>query len=383
MTNNRLFEVVPPNSAGEESVPESVTALPSQADGHEYIIDPEFESLLPKKTQAQYEALKESIRRDGEIRDALVVWLETRILLDGHNRERIGKEFDFKLPICWKSFASREEAMMWIVKNQLTDRRNLNTFQRVELALKSKPIFTAQAKANQRAAGGAVPLRSAEPIEAVKEVAKLAGTSPDTVKKVEKILAKSAVAAVAAAIDALRRGEPGISINGVFQDYCVPKEVHQFGKLFPEVTGQELNDLAVSIRLYGLFEPITLFEDKILDGKNRYMACAMAGVAPRYTVYEGDDPEAFVRSKNFYRHHVNPEQRADVLAKWQDGSTLKQAVASQADMPKVDVPGVPQEDVLEADVPWADVLTKDEAQEDVPWADVQTAPAPEDDDDDF
>ena len=193
---------------------------PQQVEEQEYIIDPEFRNLLPKKTSEQNEELKEMILREG-IREPLVVWDEENILLDGHNRHEICLELNIKPPIKTLSFANRSEAKMWIVRTQ-SARRNMNTFQRVELALKFKDDFAVKAKANQRAAGGAVPQKSVEPVEVVKEVAKMATVSHDTVRKVEKILAKANAPEVAKAIDALNRG--ATSISKVFLQHCATKE---------------------------------------------------------------------------------------------------------------------------------------------------------------
>jgi hypothetical protein len=52
-----------------------------------YTIDPEFQSVLPAKTPEQYEALKESIRSDGKIREPLVVAVvEGKRFLADHQR---------------------------------------------------------------------------------------------------------------------------------------------------------------------------------------------------------------------------------------------------------------------------------------------------------
>jgi len=50
------------------------------------------------------------------------------------------------------------------------------------------------------------------------------------------------------------------------------------------------------IREHGLHEPIVVYEDKILDGRNRYRACAVAGIEPTFTVYTGDEAEARICS---------------------------------------------------------------------------------------
>ena len=56
---------------------------------------------------------------------------------------------------------------------------------RSELALKLKPLIAAKAKANQRASGGAVPQKSAKPVDTRQELARAAGVSHDTIHKVE------------------------------------------------------------------------------------------------------------------------------------------------------------------------------------------------------
>ncbi len=57
---------------------------------------------------------------------------------------------------------------------------------RGELALKRKHIIAAKAKENQKRSGGAVPQKSAEPVETRKELAKIAGVSHDTIARVHE-----------------------------------------------------------------------------------------------------------------------------------------------------------------------------------------------------
>ena len=196
-----------------------------------YIIDPEFKNLIGR-TDEEYARLKEAIRRDGKIRDAFVGWEEERILVDGHGRadiydefqEELGDEFNIEPPrIVWMSFINRDEAKMWIFKNQ-DARRNWNAFRRIVAALQFKPYYAEQAKTNQHAG---VSQNLGKGIEANEEVAKLAKSSAETVRKVEKILEQAGKAKVKKAINALRKDEKGFSIDSVYKQYCVKKREEQ------------------------------------------------------------------------------------------------------------------------------------------------------------
>ena len=127
----------------KQSVMETETNLPQQAEWQEDIfIDPEFENIFPPKTEEQNEKLEELLLRDG-CRDGLVCWKEKGILLDGHGRYAICKKHGIPYTVHLMSFESRDEAVMWVLDNQLA-RRNLNTFARVEVALKHEPVAVAQ-----------------------------------------------------------------------------------------------------------------------------------------------------------------------------------------------------------------------------------------------
>jgi hypothetical protein len=93
------------------------------------------------------------------------------------------------------------------------------------------------------------------------------------------------------------------------------KGVHEYANVFPMVSGDELTDLAGDIQRNGLEDPIVVTpEGMILDGRNRYAACKLAGIEPTVKVYDGDDPASFVLSKNISRRHMSPGQRAMAAA---------------------------------------------------------------------
>ena len=60
------------------------------------------------------------------------------------------------------------------------------------------------------------------------------------------------------------------------------KEYHEIANAFPLMKGSQFDDLVVDIRANGLRIPITTFEGKVLDGRNRERACLLAGVTPVY-----------------------------------------------------------------------------------------------------
>jgi N6-adenosine-specific RNA methylase IME4 len=92
-------------------------------------------------------------------------------------------------------------------------------------------------------------------------------------------------------------------------------EFHEIANLFPMMQPDELSDLVDDIKQNGLIEPIVLYEEKILDGRNRYLACGEAGVKPHYEYYKGDEPVSYVVSKNLHRRHLNKSQEAGVAWK--------------------------------------------------------------------
>lgn len=89
------------------------------------------------------------------------------------------------------------------------------------------------------------------------------------------------------------------------------KDFHELADIFPLIADSEYAELVADIREHGLLEDIILFEDKIIDGRNRYRACLDAGVQPRFKEWTGNgSPVEFVFSMNFHRRHLSSSQRA-------------------------------------------------------------------------
>jgi len=132
-------------------------------------------------------------------------------------------------------------------------------------------------------------------------------------------------------------------------------EYHPLANVLPMIDGVEFDQLVHSIMDNGLHDPIIIFEDKILDGRNRYRACLEAGVEPRTEVFSGGDPVAFVMDRNLHRRHLTAGQRAMALKKfatlrdgrpWQKITAGIPAVKTNAEVAKI--AGVNKETISDA-----------------------------------
>ena len=94
--------------------------------------------------------------------------------------------------------------------------------------------------------------------------------------------------------------------------------------IFPLMEGEEFDALVADIKAYGLREPIIVYGGKILDGRNRYLACRAAGVDPTFCEYltvaavscsEMIHPADYVMSANIHRRHLTAEQKRELIAR--------------------------------------------------------------------
>jgi hypothetical protein len=179
-------------------------------------IDPEFEKLIPPLESEEYKQLEENIMKDG-CREALTVW--NGILVDGHNRYRICTEHHIKFQTENMNFPNREAVIEWILRNQL-GRRNLSPTQRVELALRLKPIIQEKTQENREKNQGRPDTKKLRQksdtvkIRTDEELAKLAGVSRDTIRKVELIKNEGTEEQIQRA----RQGGKGNSVNAIVNE---------------------------------------------------------------------------------------------------------------------------------------------------------------------
>jgi len=101
-------------------------------------------------------------------------------------------------------------------------------------------------------------------------------------------------------------------------------EPHPLAELIPEMSDEEYAALRDDIEARGLVEPILLLDDKILDGRHRYRACAELGIEPKFARYVDGDPIGRVISANLRRRHLSTGQLAALAA------SLEPAIAAEA-----------------------------------------------------
>lgn len=149
------------------------------------VIDPEFHALIPALSADEFALLEASILAEG-CRDALVTW--NGVLIDGHNRYAICQRHDLPYAVIERDFESREDVIIWMCTNQL-GKRNLTPMTRGELALRIKAAIALKAKGQQGARTDLLQnsTKSFDPINTRQELADIADTSADTIRKIEII----------------------------------------------------------------------------------------------------------------------------------------------------------------------------------------------------
>lgn len=115
---------------------------------------------------------------------------------------------------------------------------------------------------------------------------------------------------------------------------AIAMERHALSLAFPQMPADEVRALSLDIQENGQLEPGILFEGKILDGWHRYLACEMAGVEFKAKDLNGQDPVAYVISKNARRRHATLGQIAVAVAEcieWREKSGRPRNTAESAD----------------------------------------------------
>lgn len=87
---------------------------------------------------------------------------------------------------------------------------------------------------------------------------------------------------------------------------------HPLVAIFDPMEGEAWTEFVADIKLNGVREPVTVYKNQVLDGRNRWLACEQLKITCPQRVYEGKESDllAFVVSKNYHRRNQDPSQRA-------------------------------------------------------------------------
>ena len=156
-------------------------------------MDPDFNNLIPPLMPDELKQLEQNILSLNQCLEGIVVW--NNVIVDGHSRYAICREHGIAFEVSRIHFASKEDAALWIVENQL-GRRNLTDATRIELACLKVEMLRQKAKENQSAAGGDMrdgkkPTHE-KPINVRKEIAAEAGVGEEKVYRYMKIVGEGA-----------------------------------------------------------------------------------------------------------------------------------------------------------------------------------------------
>jgi len=220
-------------------------------------IKEEFKKLIPPLTPDEYKQLETNCIEEG-IRDAIITW--NGYIIDGHNRYKIAQDWCLVFKLEPKEFKSEQDVKVWMILNQF-GRRNIGNYTRAKLALELEDIFKEKAKENLKLAAEKTntgfhtcekaldlfdevkPVKKIEieKVNSVKEVAKIADLSHNTIAKV-KIIEQKAAPEIK---EKLSTGE--LTINQAYQDIKKEEKKEEFKekrKLISEqVNHVDINDI--------------------------------------------------------------------------------------------------------------------------------------------
>ncbi|MGA1977028.1 MAG: hypothetical protein ABSG89_04150 [Bacteroidales bacterium] len=193
-------------------------------------IKEEFKNLLFPLTPEEYQVLEASILKEG-CWNPLVLWNDT--LIDGHNRYEICTKHHIEFKTIQMDFKDDIEAKKWILNNQL-GRRNLTPYRYCLIAIAYEDLFKATAKKKQSEAGKLHLKSETAPFHSLKEMAKIAKVSPDTIWKVMKIQEKGS--------EELKKrlAVNEISVNKAYQEMQNKPDKDKVDELFKKICNSHL-----------------------------------------------------------------------------------------------------------------------------------------------
>ncbi|MCL2198807.1 MAG: hypothetical protein FWB80_07775 [Defluviitaleaceae bacterium] len=207
-------------------------------------IDIKLKELIPPLLPEEYLQLEQNILTYG-CRDAIVTWSGT--IIDGHNRYEICTKHKMPFATERKYFASRRDAVLWILQNQL-GRRNLPNAARIEIALQKAALMQ-----NKK-----------EPVR--KTVARDAGVCEQTVQKymnIKEIADPEVLARLQKGDEKIGTAHRAVKITEI-RKICTPAEIRKINEGLQPIKARLVQEnIAKIYKLYdGILRNFHLLAEK-------------------------------------------------------------------------------------------------------------------------
>lgn len=93
-------------------------------------------------------------------------------------------------------------------------------------------------------------------------------------------------------------------------------EIHPLAAIFPPMSEKEFEKFVADIEIKGVIDPLWTHEGKVIDGRNRLLACQRLGITPTTREWDGKGSLLeFIISLNLRRRHLKERQRAMIAAR--------------------------------------------------------------------
>ena len=223
---------------------------------YELSISEKLDKALPPLTEGELSLLTESILTEG-CREPIVVFNGT--VIDDHNRYRICREHNIPFAITEMEFDDEDDALLWIIKNQL-GRRNIPDFVKGELVLPLEAQLREEAKKRMGRRKKEETLadlpNNNEPLNTRDTLAEIAGISSRTLGTVKKLIELADEDTLAK----LRAGE--ISIHGAYKAIKDQEEKRKYEEAVRRSKEMD-KEIASVMPGYGLAVPLPPREEGV------------------------------------------------------------------------------------------------------------------------
>ncbi len=229
------------------------------------IINPEYERIVPKLSDQEFQSLKESIKNSG-LHVPLTI-NQNGILLDGHHRYKACQELGLTPDVQEKCFNDPLQEKLFVIDVNL-ERRQLNDYQRSKLFFSKKSILDQIAERNQKAKLPQTGQKGFQPVSSnqlevigtdrgiIDILAEDAGVSHETMRRVQIIEERGTE-------EQKQRGNAGEAIKTIFDEIRNKEKLEETQEKI--ASGTPLTDEEIMVSLNVFPRPYDVWNFSSLD----------------------------------------------------------------------------------------------------------------------